>query len=67
MNDRRIVTAEKRETVFEGLTTADLDNLERRTTAFLYALWVAMGERKKIIRVESSNGHYEEMEMVKDG
>lgn len=62
----RIVTAVRNEPTFEGMSAAALENLERRTTAFLYAIWDMQGVKKKIVRVESSNGNYGEMEMVKE-
>lgn len=42
----------------EAMTPAALENLERQTVSFLYALWGTMGVRKKIIRVESGGGYY---------
>lgn len=62
----RIVRVVRREQVFEGMDAAGLDDLERRTIAFLYAIWGMQGVKKKIIRVESSNGNYGEMEIMEE-
>lgn len=62
-NPTRVVRAER--PIFDDMTPAALENLERQTTSFLYALWGAMGVKKKIIKIES-NGYYDGLEMVKD-
>lgn len=60
MSYRRVVRIQKQEPDML-LTAAELENLERRTTAFLYAIWAARGVKKKIIVIES-NGYYEDVE-----
>jgi hypothetical protein len=60
MSYRRVVRVQKLSAEIE-LTAVELENMERRTIAFLYALWDAMGVKKKII-VIGTNGHYEEAE-----
>jgi hypothetical protein len=57
----RAVRVAGSEQVFEGIDAAALENLERRTTAFLYAIWELQGVKKRIIKVES-NGYYQEPE-----
>lgn len=48
----------------EAMTPAVLENLERQTVSFLYALWRAMGVKKRVIRVELGNGVYGEIKEV---
>jgi len=49
------------------ITPAVLDDLERRTIAFLYSIWRAQGVDKRIVRC-AAGGHFEDIrEVVENG